>query len=72
MSGAGDPRFWTEDEWHARALKVAALLDGMSAADADKLLMLVGRMVAGSAVFRIDSPGFQELVRAAVCDGKGD
>lgn len=67
MSGADDPRQWPEERWHALALKVAALLDGLTADQADRILRIVGGMVAASSVFRIDGPNFQELVRQAVC-----
>ncbi len=72
MSGADDPRQWPEERWHAQALKVAALLDGLTVDQADRILRVVGGMVAASSVFRIDHPNFQELVQRAVCGMDGE
>jgi hypothetical protein len=67
MSVADDPRQWPEARWNALALKVAALLDGLTADQADRVLRVVGGMVAASCVFHIDNSNFQELVRQTVC-----
>lgn len=70
MSADDDSRQWPEERWHALALKVTALLDGLTADQADRILRIVGGMVAASSVFHIDHPNFQELVHQAVCGMK--
>lgn len=68
MTNSDDPRHWPEERWQALALKVAAHLDGLTAAQADKVLQIAGNMVALSATFRVDTPVFQDMVKGVLCD----
>lgn len=60
------PSDWTAEQWHVHTMKMAAMLDGMTITDANKLLDLLRTIVAGGTVFRMDSPEFQKLVHQVV------
>lgn len=63
---AKPPSDWTVEEWHVHTMKMAAMLDGMTVAEAHKVLDLLKTIIGGGTVFRMDAPEFQAMVHQAV------
>lgn len=62
-----DSNEWTEQEWHNFALRIAGQLDGLTVAQAQKVLGIASQMVT-AVRFHMDSPDFQTIVHAVKLD----